>query len=109
MIHCITALISHIPTLIPCIPTLIPHIPTLIPQTSYPDSHIPTPIPCIPTLIPRVPTLIPCIPFISLIPFPYSPFQFLQMAWNRWAPKEKCQKVAIPKWGKSIIRTNFNL
>ena len=109
MIHCITALISHIPTLIPCIPTLIPHIPTLIPQTSYPDSHIPTPLPCSPTLIPRGPTLIPCIPFISLIPFPYSPFQFLQMAWNRWAPKEKCQKVAIPKWGKWIIRTNFNL
>ena len=44
----------------------------------FPDSHL---IPHIPTLIPRIPTLIPCVPtLISLISFPDSPFQFLQIA-----------------------------
>ena len=68
--------IPRIPTLIPRIPILIPRIPTLIPR-------IPTLIIRIHTLIPRIPiilTLIPRIPIISLIPFPDSPFRFLQIA-----------------------------
>ena len=52
-----------------CIPL---EIPTLIPR-------IPTPIPRIPAMIPRIPTLISHIPIISLLPFPDSPFRFLQI------------------------------
>ena len=69
----------------PRIPTPIPHIPTLFPSIPI----IPTLIPCIPTLIfhistiltltTRIPTLIPRITIIPLIPFPDSPFRFLQI------------------------------
>ena len=51
--------------------------------SSFP--RIPTPIPCIPIQILCIPTQIPRIPIsvprILLIPFPNSPFQFLQIAY----------------------------
>ena len=66
---------SRIPTLIPTILTLISRIPTLIPR-------IPNLVLIIPTLIPRIPTLISYITIIPFIPFPDSPFQLLQIAFN---------------------------
>ena len=71
-IHIISTLIPRIPTLIHrihIIPTLILCIPTLIPYT-----------PIIFALIPGILTLIPSIVIIPLIPFPDSPFRFLQIA-----------------------------
>ena len=78
----ISVLFPAFSPLLSAFPPRFPAPPPYSPE-SHPNSPHPHPISHILrilTPIPRIPTLIPHIPNILLIPFTYSPFRFLQIA-----------------------------
>ena len=70
---------------------------------SHPDSRISTLIPRIPTLIPHIPTLILCIPSI---PFPDSPFRFLQIKYIQAVVSFLCVRINLNIISRSVVRNS---